>query len=62
MGPAVVPNEPSVVSKPQLQTKVGQPITVMDDWEQFHTNAALLKPAKHYHSLIRALQGNEKVA
>jgi len=32
----------------------------MDDWEQFHTNATLLKPAKHCHSLIRALQGHEK--
>jgi len=45
-----------------LQAKAGQPITVMDDWEQFHTNATLLKPAKHCHSLIRALQGHEKVA
>jgi len=45
-----------------LQAKAGQPITVMDDWEQFHTNATLLKPAKHCHSLIRAVQGHEKVA
>jgi len=44
-----------------LQAKAGQLILVMDDWEQFHTNAALLKPAKHCHSLIRALQGHEKV-
>jgi len=34
-----------------LQAKAGQLITVMDDWEQFHTNATLLKPAKHCHSL-----------
>jgi len=30
-----------------LQGKAGCPITVMDDWEQFHTNANLLKPTKH---------------
>jgi len=41
---------------------IGRSITVMDDWEQFHTNATLLKPAKHCHSLIRALQDHEKVA
>jgi len=29
--------------------------------EQFHTNTTLLKPAKHCHSLIGALQGHEKV-
>jgi len=45
-----------------LQAKAGRPKTVMDDWEKFHTNATLLKPAKHCHSLIRALQGHEKVA
>jgi len=45
-----------------IQTKVGQLITVMDNWEQFNTNATLLKPAKHCHNLIRALQGHEKVA
>jgi len=38
-----------------LQGKAGCLITVMDNWEQFHTNATLLKPAKHFHSLIRAL-------
>ena len=43
-----------------LHGKAGRLITVMDDWEQFHTNATLLKPAKHCHSLIRALQGHEK--
>jgi len=31
-----------------LQGKAGLPITVMDDWEQPHTNATLLKPAKHF--------------
>jgi len=45
-----------------LQAKAGRLITVMDDWEQFHINATLLKPAKHCHSLIRAQQGHEKVA
>jgi len=44
-----------------LQAKAGQPITVMDNWEQFHTNATLLKPTKHCHSLIGVLQGHEKV-
>jgi len=43
-----------------LQGKAGHPIMIMDDWEQFHTNATLLKPAKHCHSLIRTLQGHEK--
>jgi len=27
-----------------LQAKAGRPITVMDDWKQFHTNATLLEP------------------
>jgi len=42
------------VNGPQttLQGKAGHSITVMDDWEQIHTNATLLKPAKNYHSLI----------
>jgi len=31
-----------------------------NNWEQFHTNAALLKPTKHCHSFKRALQGHEK--
>jgi len=35
-------------------------ITVMDDWEQPHNNATLLKPAKHCHSVFRALQSHEK--
>jgi len=43
-----------------LQAKAGRSITVMDDWEQFHTNATLLKPTKHCHSLIRALKGHKK--
>jgi len=47
--------------KTTLQAKAGRSITVMDVWEQFQTNATLLKPAKHCHSLIRALQGHEKV-
>jgi len=32
----------------------------MDDWEQLHNKATLLKLAKQYHSLFRALQGHEK--
>jgi len=43
-----------------LQGKAGRLIMVIDDWEQFHINATLLKLAKHCHSLIRALQGHEK--
>jgi len=43
-----------------LQGITGCLITVMHDWEQPHTNATLLKPAKHCHSLFRALQGHEK--
>jgi len=43
-----------------LQGKAGHLIIVMDNWEQFHTNATLSKPAKHCYSLIRALQGHEK--
>jgi len=34
-----------------LQSKAGHLITVMDNWEQFYTNATLLKPTKHCHSL-----------
>jgi len=50
------------VNGPQttLQGKEGHLITVMDDWGQLHTNATLLRPAKHYHSLFRAIQGHEK--
>jgi len=43
-----------------LQGKEGCLITVMDNCGQLHTNATLLKPAKHYHSLFRAIQGHEK--
>jgi len=43
-----------------LQGKAGHLITVMDDWEKFHNNATLLKPAKNFHSLFIALQGHEK--
>jgi len=35
-----------------LQGKAGLLITVMDDWEQSHTNATLLKPAKHCYSVL----------
>jgi len=43
-----------------LQAEAGWLITVMDNWEQFHTNTTLLRPAKHCHSLIKTLQGHEK--
>jgi len=43
-----------------LQGKACRLITVMDDWEQFYTNANLLKPAMHRHSLMRVRQGHEK--
>jgi len=43
-----------------LQGKAGRLIIVMDDWEQFHTNATFLKPTKQCHSFIRDLQGHEK--
>jgi len=52
------------LSKPHYKPKqaVRSPITVMDNWEQFHTNATLLKPTKHCLSLIRTLQGHEKLS
>jgi len=43
-----------------LQGEAGCLTTVMDDCEQFHTNATLLKPAKHFRSLISALQCHKK--
>jgi len=43
-----------------LKGKADLPITAMDDWEQTHTNATLLKPAKHCYSVFRALQGHAK--
>jgi len=43
-----------------LQGKADLPITVMDDWKQPHTNATLLKPAKHCYSVFRAPQSLEK--
>jgi len=47
-------------SQTTLQGKEGRLIIVMDDWGKLHTNATLLKPAKHYYSLFRAIQGHEK--
>jgi len=54
MGPVVCQK---AVSGPQttLQDKEGYLITVMGDCEWLHTNATLLEPAKHYHSLFRAI-------
>jgi len=60
---SLVPEEPShgiQTSETTLKGKAGHLVTVMDNWEQFHTNATLLKPAKHCPSLFRALQGHEK--
>jgi len=34
----------------------------MDDWEQPHANATLLKPTKHCNSVFTALQGHEKAS
>jgi len=59
MGPVVVPKAVNGLQT-TLQGKAGHLITVMDDWEQFHTNATFLKPAKHCHHLIRALQCHQK--
>jgi len=41
--------------KTTLQDIAGLLITVMDDWEQSHNNATLLKPAKHCLSVLRTL-------
>jgi len=57
-----VPKEPSHGPQTTLQGKAGCLVTVMDDWEQLHTNATLLKPTKHFHNFFRALQGYEKEA
>jgi len=50
------------VNGPQttLKGKEGRLITVMDDCGELHTNATLIRPDKHYHSLFRAIQGHEK--
>ena len=50
------------VNGPQitLQGKADLLITVMDNWEQLHTNATLSKPAKLCYSVFRALKGHEK--
>jgi len=55
-----VPKKLSMVFQTTLQGKESHLITLMDNWGQLHTNATLLKPAKHYHSLFRAIQGHEK--
>jgi len=47
-------------SQTTLQGKAGYLKTVMGDWKQLHTDATLLKPAKHCCILFRALQGLEK--
>jgi len=46
--------------KTTLKGIAGLLMTVMDNWEQPHNNATLLKPARHCHSVFRALQGYEK--
>jgi len=54
-GTSCAPKEPSHVSQTTLQSKAGHLVTVMGDWEQLHTIAILLKPAKHSHSLFRVV-------
>jgi len=43
-----------------LQGKAGLLITVMDDWEQPHTNATLIKPAKHCYSVLELYRAMKK--
>jgi len=52
--------EPSHGPQTTLQGKAGSLVAVMDDGEQPHSYATLLKSPKHCHSLFRALQGHEK--
>jgi len=59
-GTSCVPKELSHGLQTTLQGKAGHLITIIDDWEQLHTNATLLKPAKHCHSFFRALEGHKK--
>jgi len=54
------PKGPSHGPQTTIQSKAGHLVTVMVNWEQPHTNATLLKPAKHCHSLFRALESHEK--
>jgi len=56
-GTSCVPREPSHGPPTTLQGKAGCLVMVMDNWEQFHTNAILFKPAKHCHSPFRAATG-----
>jgi len=60
MGPAVCAKRAVNGLQTTLQGEAGHLVTVIDDWEQLHTNVTLLKPAKHCHSLIRTLQGHKK--
>jgi len=32
----------------------------MDNWEQLHTNATLLKPTKHYYSVLELYRAMKK--
>jgi len=59
-GTSCEPKEPSLGLQTTLQGKAGHLVTIMDDLEQLHTNAPLLKLVKHCHSLFRAPQGHEK--
>jgi len=36
-----------------LQGKADSMVAVIDEWKQLHTNATLLKPPMHSHSLFR---------
>jgi len=60
VGLVAVPNEPLMVSKLYYKVKAGLSITVMNEWEQPHTNAPLLKPSMHCYSVFSALQGHKK--
>jgi len=52
-----VPKEPSYGPQTTLQGKAGYLVS-HDNWVQLHTNATLLKPAKHCSH--KTLQGHEK--
>jgi len=59
-GTICVPEKLSCDPQTTLQDKATYLVIVMKDWGQLHTNATLLKPAKHSHGLFKAPQGNEK--
>jgi len=56
-GTSCVPKELSMAPKLHYKGIVGRLITVMDDWEQPHTNATLLKLTMHCHSFFQSYTG-----